>query len=88
MNVLKNGEVVISVAGHDKNQMFLVLKSENGYIWLVDGKTRTIQKPKKKKDKHVKSLGIVDGEFAEVIKGEKPILDASVRKTIEKYQKK
>ena len=39
----------ISKAGHDKGQMYVILKEEGEYLYLVDGKTSCVDKLKKKK---------------------------------------
>lgn len=36
----------ISKAGHDKGQMYVILKEEGEYLYLVDGKTRGVDNPK------------------------------------------
>ena len=46
----------ISKAGHDKGQMYVILKEEGEYLYLVDGKTRGVDNPKKKKKKHVQPV--------------------------------
>ncbi len=47
------GLVVQSSAGHDKGDFFVVLKEENDYVFLCNGKRRMIEKTKKKKLKHI-----------------------------------
>ena len=39
-----------SKAGHDKNHIYLVMKRQDDIVYLVNGKTRTCDNPKKKKD--------------------------------------
>ncbi|RKD32704.1 KOW domain-containing RNA-binding protein [Lacrimispora algidixylanolytica] len=53
---LEVGLLVQSIAGHDKGSYFFIFKEEAEYIYLVDGKYRCLDRPKKKKKKHVKSL--------------------------------
>lgn len=53
---LEVGLLVQSIAGHDKGSYFFIFKEEDEYIYLVDGKYRCLDRPKKKKKKHVKSL--------------------------------
>jgi ribosomal protein L14E/L6E/L27E len=53
MNPVEAGRVVISRAGRDKGRLMAVLRIEGDYAYLVDGKERTLEKPKKKKIKHV-----------------------------------
>ena len=42
-----------SLAGHDKNKLYLISKIDEEYAYLADGKIRTIDKPKKKRLKHI-----------------------------------
>lgn len=47
------GMFAISKAGHDKDQMYIIVKEEGDFFYLVDGKIRGIEKPKKKRKKHL-----------------------------------
>ena len=47
------GRLILSMAGHDKGQYYLVIKEEKDILLLSDGRTRGILKPKKKNRKHV-----------------------------------
>jgi hypothetical protein len=42
-----------SLAGHDKSKLYLISKIEGEYVYLVDGRIRTLDKPKKKRKKHI-----------------------------------
>ena len=53
------GTIVFSKKGRDKGRAMVVLKCEGEYLTLADGKLRTIDKPKKKKIKHVQITKIV-----------------------------
>lgn len=50
---LKEGLVVKSIAGHDGGSFYVVLKLENGFAFIADGKERKVEKPKKKNIKHL-----------------------------------
>lgn len=81
MEKWKIGTVVKSIAGHDKNNLFVIINVENEYVYLVDGKCRTLSKPKKKKVKHLER--VADSHLYEdylVNTGE--LLDAHIRKII------
>ena len=44
------GKLVISNSGRDKNQMYIIVDNiDDSYYLLSNGKTKTIQMPKKKK---------------------------------------
>jgi ribosomal protein L14E/L6E/L27E len=51
-----SGAVVISIAGREKNQTFLILKTEGNVAYLINGKARPIESPKKKNFKHLQLL--------------------------------
>ena len=48
------GDVVQSIAGRDKEKVFLVCKVENKWVFLVNGKERQTTNPKRKNLKHIK----------------------------------
>lgn len=51
-----SGAVVISIAGREKNQIFLILKTEGNVAYLINGKARPIESPKKKNFKHLQLI--------------------------------
>ncbi len=56
MDKYKIGMPVISLAGHDAGNIYLIVRSHENYVELVDGKIRTLDHPKKKKKKHVQII--------------------------------
>lgn len=50
------GQFAVSKAGHDKGCLYVVLAQEGGFVYLCDGKTKTPEKPKKKKLKHIQPI--------------------------------
>lgn len=46
------GYLGYSLAGHDGKKLYYVLKEDEKNVWLCDGETRTLSKPKKKNKKH------------------------------------
>ena len=50
------GMFAISKAGHDKGQMYLIIKEEGDFAYLADGKSRTPDHPKKKRKKHLQLI--------------------------------
>lgn len=47
------GMLAKSAAGHDKGTVYVIFAADDAYVYLVDGKVRTLDKPKKKKKKHI-----------------------------------
>ncbi len=51
------GSVVLAKAGRDAGRLFVVLDViDDAYLMLCDGKLRKVEKPKKKKIRHVRLL--------------------------------
>ena len=76
------GQVVYSKSGHDKGKAFIVTEIEGEYLYLVDGKCRTIDKPKKKKNKHVQITNYIEGEIKNKIEKGEMLLDADFSKAL------
>lgn len=47
------GTVIKSLKGHDKDGLFVIVKSEGSFVWLIDGKNRKKHNPKKKNLRHI-----------------------------------
>lgn len=82
---VKPGQIVFSKCGHDQGLAFLVVRLENDYVFLADGKNRRLEKPKKKKRKHIQPTKAVVAEIAEALLANRELLDADVRKAIKAY---
>lgn len=62
------GSFVKSIAGRDAGNIYVIFQADTEYVYLVDGKIRTILRPKKKKKKHVKLLDFQDPYLTEKIR--------------------
>lgn len=58
MGIDKNeiGMLAKSKAGRDKGHTYVVCEADGAYVYLTDGKLRTLSNPKKKKRKHVQFI--------------------------------
>ncbi len=83
---LTRGNVVRSAAGHDKGDLFLILREEGDFVWLADGKRAKIETPKKKRRKHVVSAGVWTHPVAGRIKNGEPVLDSEVRRALAAFR--
>jgi ribosomal protein L14E/L6E/L27E len=81
------GQIAISKRGHDKNNFFIIIAEDDIFCYLVDGKTRLLKKPKKKKLKHVSLTNYVNQEIIDLI-DKNFLLDAHIRKAIKKIEVK
>ncbi len=76
------GEIVQSLAGHDKEKLFVVMKVSGEHVFLSDGKNRKVCSPKRKKIKHIKKVCAVSKELAEQIRSEKPVGNQKIFRAI------
>lgn len=69
IKVIEEGSVVRSTAGRDAGRQFLVAGIlDDEHVLLVDGGLRPLERPKKKKIKHIKTTGRSIPEAAAVIR--------------------
>ena len=79
---IRISDVVVSTAGRDRDQLFYVIGTEGVYTLLANGKDRTLEKPKRKKCKHVsKVLRAENRVAAKILAGDK-VLNSELRKEL------
>ena len=71
-----------SIAGHDKDTIYLIIKEEKDYVYVVDGKYKRLESPKKKNKKHIEWISSIYNV------DENGLRDEDVRKAIKAYKKK
>ncbi len=81
MNISES-DIVVSVNGRDSGKMFFVLNVENEYVLLADGKRRRVDKPKRKKIKHVQLVSAHGGRTAEKIRNGEKITNSDLRRAL------
>ncbi len=57
--IVLQGSVVKSIAGHDQNSHYVVIRTEGNYVYIADGKERKLEKPKRKNIKHISVTAVV-----------------------------
>ena len=81
MEIAKSN-IVRSDAGRDKGKLFFVLGTEEDFLLLADGKTRRLERPKRKKRKHVVFQARVDCRTTEKIRSGDRLSNSELRKTL------
>ena len=54
---MKAGMLVRSLAGHDKDRLYLVLRVDGPFAYVADGRHHLMASPKKKRLRHIDPLG-------------------------------
>lgn len=79
-----------SKAGHDKNEVYVVVSEEDKFVYLANGTNRTLAKPKKKNRMHIQPITHLPEEISiEVlaVADGKPLDDVAVKRIIKLYQR-
>lgn len=74
-----------SLAGHDTSTVYVIIDADAEYVYLSDGKLKTVDAPKKKKYKHVQIINKKDSEIE--LKHNKHInlIDEDIKRAIKIY---
>lgn len=56
MSEFRIGGFAEAKAGHDTGKCYVIIQMDSEYVYLVDGRIRTTDRPKKKKKMHVNML--------------------------------
>ena len=54
------GMLAMSKAGHDKGTIYVIIREEDEYVYVADGRIRTADRCKKKNKKHIQLIKIND----------------------------
>jgi len=79
------GQIVYSKAGRDKDCFFLVVDYKKPFVYLVDGKLRRLENPKKKKDKHIQATSYIDNDIRLKLESQDRLTNADIRKSLSYY---
>lgn len=81
------GQFVVSKAGHDKDNLYVVVAQEEGYVFLCDGKTKIPEKPKKKKLKHIQPVNrTVDEVLLQKLQAGEKVYSEEIRYAVKQFQ--
>ncbi len=81
MDIAKSN-LVEATAGREKGKIFFVLDTQGEYVLLADGKSRRVEAPKRKKQKHVRLLAPGDCRVADKIRSNEKITNSELRKAL------
>ena len=80
--------LAMSKAGHDQGQYYVVLGEDADYLTLVNGETKTIAKPKRKKKIHSQIIKKIPNELVEIAEAQEILDDLSVKRILKIYSRR
>ena len=75
-------DVVLATAGRDAGQWFYVIDADPVFLLLANGKDRTLEKPKRKKRKHVQKVLRSETRVAEKLRHGDKVLNGELRRDL------
>lgn len=82
------GFLASSKVGHDKDKIYVIIKEDTEYVWLADGKIKTVEKPKKKRKKHIQVIRYFYNEEMRFALSEgKKVSDLEIVMVLKDYKK-
>ena len=79
---IKAGSIVRSIAGRDKGDLFIVLSVEDEFVYLANGELRKVDRPKKKKLKHIQGSEKMSEFIANKLETVGKVTNSEVRKAL------
>ena len=75
-------DVVVTTAGRDQGKLFYVVGTDPVYLMLANGKDRTLDKPKRKKRKHVRKVLRAETRVAAKLASGDKVLNSELRRDL------
>ncbi len=86
MREFELGYFAFSKAGHDAGKLYVIMKQEGEYIYLMDGKYKCLSNPKKKNIKHIQPVNSIDSDLQDKIRNNIEIKNDDIKRAIKCYK--
>lgn len=78
------GKLAVSLCGHDKEKIYVIVESDNEKVLLADGEKRTLASPKKKNRRHIQPVIRLSEDVESVLQ---EITDLTIKRALKIYKK-
>lgn len=80
------GKFATSKAGHDRSHLYVIVAVEGDFVFLCDGRLKTVEKPKKKRRKHIQPIqqGVGEELLGKLCSGDR-LFDEEIKFAIRQY---
>lgn len=88
MSEVRAGMAAVSMAGHDTGKYYIIVRAEDGYVYLADGTLRTCEHPQKKKFRHVRINRRIFPEIERVLSEDGKLKNETIKRVVKEYRRK
>ena len=81
------GKLAVSRSGHDKGHIYVIVREEEGTVFLSDGKLKLIEKPKKKNKKHIQIIKDLPPSIEKILNDMETVRDPEIKRALRLYRK-
>ena len=81
------GKLAVSRSGHDKGHIYVIVREEEGTVFLADGKLKLIEKPKKKNKKHIQIIKDLPPSIEKILNDMETVRDPEIKRALRLYRK-
>ena len=86
MEEISKSDIIESIAGRDRGKLFYVMETEGEYVLIVNGRDRKLERPKRKKLKHVRFVSRMESRVAEKIRNGVKVLNSEIRRDLAAFR--
>ena len=82
------GRIAVSLQGHDRGELYLILEADEDAVKVSDGRLKPAAKPKKKNRKHVRIENGFSPEIRERLLNGESVRDEEIRSYLKEEKKR
>ena len=82
MEEISISDIIVSAAGRDQGKLFYVIGTDGVYVLIANGKDRKLERPKRKKLKHVRFVTRTDSRVANKLRSGERVLNSELRRDL------
>lgn len=81
------GMLAMSKSGHDRGQLYVIIREEDGYIYLADGRHKLVDSCKKKNRRHIQIIHTLAAGVGQKLQQGESVTNEEIKRAIKLYQK-
>lgn len=86
MREFEVGMMAKSLSGHDKDSLYIIMDIKDDFVFLVDGRIKTLEKPKKKRKKHIQIIYEKPQIIVNKLENNEIIQNEDIKRSIKLYK--